>query len=170
MAKHPIKSDEPTVEEKIAEVKGRGTEEPQVPKVGDKMHYIPHLCHSHQWHPDKGFPWVFGWKTGRKATNSNAEEVIEMTQGEAYKKFTAMKKMDKARQKIEASRLVHLRPNCVWSGVVKKVTAEVGKIITVDLDIKDDTTGATLHYSDVPIDHEGKTPHSCHFPEADAQP
>jgi hypothetical protein len=145
--------------------------------VGDKVGYLPDLIHARQRHPQHGFPVVFGWKTGKKLQEKGSEpkdEVVELNDAEARMKLRHIRKQDveSGRAHKEAKRLVVLRVRRPWQATVRKLTPAVvqdGKekvLATADLDILDETTGATLHYDGVPVDEGKTTPHTCHTLES----
>ena len=149
---------------------------------GDKVNYIPHICHAKQRYPKDHptmsgeFSWVFGWKTGnRRQVPGNRQrpgtieaEVVELTHHEAELKIRHIRKQAPERMAQEAAKLVFIRPNGAWNATVRAAAGEDGKPLVdkegkpvVHLDIADPTTGVTLHYDNVPVD-DAKTPHTCH--------
>ncbi len=128
---------------------------------GDKVLYVPDQVHARQRDRDGAYPWVFGWKTGRKVidtTGARTDEVVELDAAETSLKIAHIRRQTPARQESESTKLVFIRPNIRWQATVKLVDEEAG---TANLDVIDGTTGTTLHYNGVPIDDSGKAPHSC---------
>lgn len=132
-------------------------------KKGDQVNYIPGEANAFQFDPrGGGFPWVFGRLTGRKdPADKSRDEVIELTDDELGKMLQGIRKKDAAQAKRDRDRLVMIRPKTFWAATVRGITEEADGTL-VDLDIKDPTTGATLHYDGVVLDPEAATPDSCH--------
>ena len=130
-------------------------------KVGDKVNYVPHPCHAHQFLPGTGFPWVFGWKTGKR-NKDGTDEVVELNNEEVRIKLNHVRRQSPERAISENAKLVMLRPNGFWSATITALNEEGGKVTSVNLDIKDGISGATLHYRKVTIDDKGAVPHTCH--------
>jgi len=118
-------------------------------KVGDKVKYVPHSIHAHQMNKD-GFPFVFGWKEGKN--------VKQLTQDEALLKLKHIKKQPASHAANERAKLVPLHCHKPWDAVVTAVNEDG----SLNLDISDPTTGATLHYPGVKIDPTARAMHSCH--------
>lgn len=132
-------------------------------KVGDKVKYVPAQVHARQQNRQGDFPWVFGWKTGKRVRQDNgsmADEVIELNHGEAAKKLDHIRKQAPDRQVVESAKLVFIRPNALWSAEVRAVNLAEGRE-SADLEVLDPTSGSVLHYSDVPIT-DNMQPHTCH--------
>jgi hypothetical protein len=129
-------------------------------QIGDKVQYIPDECHALQRGPG-GFPWNFGWKTGKRLGGGKGDEVVPLTQDEAMLKLRHIKKQAPDRAASERDKLVLLTPNGSWEAIIKAIHGE-GEELTADLDIKDPTTGATLHYDEVPLDETKSLAHSFH--------
>lgn len=130
--------------------------------AGDAVKYVPDRVHARQKDREGNFPWVFGWKTGKRVKDDHGQfidEVVELTDGETERKLQHISKQAPDRANREADRLVFLRPSRLWDAVVVAYD-EVNE--QADLDIFDPTTGATLHYCQVPVDPAGKQPHTCH--------
>lgn len=136
------------------------------PKVsaGDVVKYVPGQVHARQ--PDKSndYPWIFGWKTGKRKRSDDGmemlEEVIELTSSETSLKLKHIRMQPPERAAKESTRLVFLRPNVTWEAAVKAVNL-IGPIPLVDIDVKDPTTGSVLHYDGVPFTDKFE-PHTCH--------
>lgn len=132
-------------------------------KVGDTVKYVPAQVHARQQNRQGDFPWVFGWKTGKRVRQDNgsqADEVIELSHGEAAKKLDHIRKQASERQITESVKLVFIRPNVLWSAKVLAVNLADGRE-AADLDVLDPTSGSVLHYDDVPITDDVR-PHTCH--------
>lgn len=132
-------------------------------QIGDKVKYVPAQVHARQQDRQGNFPWVFGWKTGRRVKADNGsmvEEVVELSQGEASLKLAHIRKQAPDRQSTESAKLVFLRPNSLWDATVKAVNLAEGRE-SADLEVIDPTSGAVLSYDDVPIS-DSKQPHTCH--------
>jgi hypothetical protein len=128
-------------------------------QAGDIVNYVPDKIHAHQHHPVTGFPWVFGWKTGKKDRQTQQDEVIELSGEETKMKLRHIRRQTGAVAEREAAKLVLLRPSTFWKALVRDVSEDG---LTANLSITDGTTGAILNYDGVPVDQAKLAPHSCH--------
>lgn len=138
---------------------------------GDTVNYVVGEANAFQRDPNPqhgGFPWTFGRLTGRKdPADPTRDEVVELSDDELGQALQGIRKKDRSQAARDRARLVMVRPKRFWKATVRGITEEADGTL-VDLDIKDPTTGATLHYDGVVLDPEAATPDSCHEIPADA--
>lgn len=116
--------------------------------VGDEVWYLPHSCHAFSEGSDGSFPYVVGEKVG--------DSVREMNRSELRDRLKVAKRSSQKVNDQKVSRLVLVRPDKPWHGVVRSVNNDG----TVDLDIASNRSGITLHYNGVRVTNEDST-HTC---------
>lgn len=134
-------------------------------KVGDRVEYVPHLCHAFNCNGNNEYPWVIALRknpryekdaiTGERMV---VEDLEELEEGRLHRNVLAG--IHQAPNINEAKALlVPMRPTKLWPAVVRGVSDDG----TLDLDIESNIGRGmnTLHYDRVPIDESGSTPHSC---------
>lgn len=133
--------------------------------VGDSVEYMPHICHAYNGNQNNEYPWVIGQKrnphyetdpkTGEKVL---VEDIVELDEGHLHRNVLPL--ISRAPDiREERKKLVPVRPKNPWPAVVRSINDDG----TVDLDIVSNVGVGmvTLHYNRVPVDVDGKIPHSC---------
>lgn len=113
-------------------------------KVGDKVNYVPDMCHALT-------SWPMPWAVGRKDRKGKVEE---LTGPELERAIVDLKRK---KTTLDKEGLVLLRPTTTWPAVI---TAINGSEVSIDVD--QPFTPTTLHVT-VKVDDTGVCPHTC-FP------
>ena len=136
-------------------------------QVGDRVWYVPHMCHAFNCNLNNEYPWVVGIKqnphyeenrdTGEKELT---EDIVEVEEGQLHRAVLPLVHRHPTPRE-ERKRLVPLHPKNPWRAVVCRVH-ENG---TVDLDIESNVGAGmvTLQYNRIPVvDRAGIEPHTCY--------
>lgn len=122
-------------------------------RVGDRVWYVPHLCHAFDMDTLGDYPWVLGREAPGRG--NGAKEVKELTN----KEVTAAMSSSRGSGVSSRSKLTPLRPRVLWSAVI----AAVNEDGTADLDIQYHLPGVTHQYAGVPYADKSKNlPHTWH--------
>lgn len=134
-------------------------------QVGDKVEYLPHVCHAFTPDSNNRYPWAIGLKqnphyvenpqTGEKEI---VEDVVEIDEGRLHREvLPGIGHAPNPRD--QKGLLVPLRPKTPWLAVVSRVHPDGA----LDLDVESNVGRGmvTLHYHRIPVDETGQTPHSC---------
>lgn len=110
--------------------------------VGDEALYVPGEFHA----LDKGssgeYPWELGW---REQHPLQKEAKLEILAGQRIKEaFSRVQRSPNSA--VERKKLVFIRPKELWPCTVRAVNDDG----TVNLDIRSNKGGVTLHYDNVP--------------------
>ncbi len=118
-------------------------------ELGDKVSYVPDLCHAFE----QDATGVFTWKMGIKRESRKGrttEFTVDPLTDEEVKVFK--------NRKGDLSRLSFISPNLIWTGTVTGINDDG----SVNLDLPGSNAAVTLHYSNVKVDPSGTVPHTCH--------
>lgn len=120
-------------------------------KVGDKVRYVPHICHAHNCDANGNYPWVFGWQEHPK------KEIEELKGARVRQVMGMIRRM--ANPSVGRRKLTLIRPAQTWNAVVRAVNEDG----TVNLDIQSNQGGVILHYNNVKAQKydEPHAHHSC---------
>ena len=133
-------------------------------KVGDKVEYVPHMCHAFNCNQNNEYPWVIGMKvnpqykdnphTGEKEL---VEDVVELDEGRLHRTVLPGIFVE-PESGLTRKKLVPLRPVKPWLAIVRGLH---GDALDLDIDSNVGSGMITLHYDRVPVDESGLAPHSC---------
>ncbi len=136
-------------------------------QVGDKVQYVPHVCHALSRAIDGSYPWAIGRRgrpkmvrQGRNIAPAEEPGEVEELVDKDLHDYLAEIRRSPQQQNMRGA-LVMLRPLKTWNAVVRAVNDDG----TVDLDITDGThSGVTLHYDKVPVTplRAFANPHNAH--------
>lgn len=134
-------------------------------QFGDRIEYVPHVCHAFNCNGNNEYPWVIGQKQPPRAEQDpvtgeirTVEHLVELDEGRLHRNVLPF--VSQAPDAADHSRrLVPLRPVKPWPAVVRQVHDDG----TLDLDIESNigVGMVTLHYDRVPVEESGQMPHSC---------
>ena len=154
-------------------------------RKGDKVNYLPHRVHALDKGPTGDLPWLIGrriFPPGLEQTLSreiranlidfdmpgyDEPQRVEILRGRRIDDYLeAVKRLPEDARKEEAKNIVLLAPAEAWEATVKKVNDDG----TLDLEVKSNRPGVTLHVDNVPADHEKATHHTWHLADRPAPP
>jgi hypothetical protein len=127
-------------------------------KEGDKVFYVPHLCHAHEKDARGVRPWAIGVTvTHTKVTKGKVhilESVHELEGLDLERYLEAIRKSPIPGEELK--KISYLRPQRLLEAVIDEVNPDG----TCDLKVRSNVPGVTLLYRGLSFDPDGQTPHS----------
>lgn len=122
--------------------------------VGDKVLYVPHICHAKDKIHDGTYSWALAWKDEETGNVGDP-----MTSHEIKARLGYINRLGRMKPPIaKHHHLIHLGPQVTWPAVISAVHDDG----TCDLEISHPHGGVTLSYAGLQEDKAGKIPHTWH--------